>query len=203
MSRDEHDLWLEQAAFYGFFRAIVADNKDPSKLGRVRLFAPGFLPDGEMSDWAWPMGMPFSGSHQRGGYFPPEINAQAFATFLLGDRRELVYCTGNWGLTKDNGGSGIPQEPESRTADEAPAVKAIQTKTFEVLIIDTETEQKLVFKTSQSGQGGFLEIDAKDGSVKISAKNWVIIEGAGVNIDGLVVNVKGRVVQGAASRYDI
>lgn len=203
MPADIYDALLRQGAFFGFFRGVVTDNADPLKLARVRMFAPGLLSDGEQSDWAWPMGMPFGGKHQRGGYMPPDVGAQVYGSFLLGDRRELLYCTGSWAATQENGGSGIPTEPESRTAEEAPDIKAIQTKTFEILVIDTDSEQKLILKTSNADLGGFLEIDAKDGSVRISARNWLILEGTGINIDGLVVNVKGRPVQPVASRFDI
>jgi hypothetical protein len=199
----EEDLYLDSDKLLGLYRGIVVDNKDPQKLARVRLIIPGLTPKGQWSDWAWPAAFPFSGLTQRGSYMVPQERASAYVMFVQGERDELVYFTGNWGSTKPEGGSGIPEEPESRTYDEAPKIKAIQTDTFEVLIIDTENEKKVIFKISSDADNGSIEIDAIDGSVKLSAKNWLILEAAGINIDALTVNIKDRIVLSRAAKSTI
>jgi hypothetical protein len=196
---EEH---LALAQLLGFHRGLVADNKDPEKLGRIRALIPGLLSDGQMSAWAWPAGMPFSGGNQRGGYMPPPLNAQVFIGHVLGDRHEPFYITGNWGNTQE-GATGIPTAAAEQTANDAPSIKTIQTDTFQITIIDKDDEKKLRIQTTDTDQAGFIELDAVDGSIHISARNWLVLEGAGVSVDGTAVYIKERIVQSPAAKPTI
>ena len=48
--------------YYGVYRAIVADNNDPDKLGRLKLKIPQIYGDQEHDYWAWCKGM-FAGKN--------------------------------------------------------------------------------------------------------------------------------------------
>ena len=63
--------------FYGVYRAIVVDNKDPKELFRLRLKVPQVLYD-QTSDWAW-------GSFPNTAIFLPEINTGVWVMFEGGD----------------------------------------------------------------------------------------------------------------------
>ena len=78
----------------GPWRAIVAENKDPQQLCRIKLEVPDVLGD-IVSDWAPPMTL-FTGSERdQGLYVVPEVGNRVWAFFEDCDPDKPVYA-GSW-----------------------------------------------------------------------------------------------------------
>jgi uncharacterized protein involved in type VI secretion and phage assembly len=78
--------------FFGKFRGVVTDNKDPLQIGRVRARVPDVMGDQE-SGWAMPC-FPFAGS--RMGFFAlPSVGAGVWIEFEHGDPDYPIWA-GCW-----------------------------------------------------------------------------------------------------------
>lgn len=73
---------MSDRKYFGKYRGIVTDNKDPLMLGRVRARVPDAMGDKE-SGWATPC-FPFAGS-QTGMFCLPDIDAGVWIEFEHGD----------------------------------------------------------------------------------------------------------------------
>src|SRR6266404_5907386 len=78
-------------AWYGKYRGVVVDNKDPEQLGRLRLMVPSVFggskkpkpEDPFVTDWAWPC-VPFGGKDNQGFFFVPDEGAKVWVEFEEG-----------------------------------------------------------------------------------------------------------------------
>lgn len=95
---------------YGLYEGPVVDNKDPRKLGRVRVNIPGVA---EPTTWAFPLGWAGAGGKKRGGWHPPPIGAEVGILFKMGDPDHPRYLPGFPGEGE------VPDEVEEATVDEA------------------------------------------------------------------------------------
>ena len=73
--------------------AIVTDNKDPSKLGRVKLKIP-VLSDDDTTFWV-PVAMHGAGKN-RGWFFIPEVNDEVLVVFEHGDANRPIVLGALW-----------------------------------------------------------------------------------------------------------
>src|SRR5438045_8574732 len=82
----------DEKAFYGKYRGVVTDNKDPLMIGRVRAKVPDVLGDAE-SGWAMPCA-PFGGSGM--GFFAlPAVGAGVWIEFEQGNPDYPIW-SGCW-----------------------------------------------------------------------------------------------------------
>lgn len=112
---------------YGKFRAIVVDNKDPEKRGRLRLRIPSVLADQD-SDWALPC-LPFGGGSAYGLFVIPQVDAQVWMEFEEGDISRPIWTGTFWQQTDD-----VPQD----AAKEEPTTRLLQTPAGHILQFDDE-----------------------------------------------------------------
>ena len=93
------------APIYGVVVAMVTDNNDPEKLGRVKLKFP-WLSDNYQSDWAR-MAQAGAGPDS-GACFIPEVNDEVLVAFEFGDvRRPIVLSALHNGKDKPKLGDGL------------------------------------------------------------------------------------------------
>jgi len=84
----------QSKGFYGKYRGIVSDNRDPLMMGRVRAKVPDVMGDLE-SGWAMPCA-PFGGNSM--GFFAiPAVNAGVWIEFEHGDPDYPIWCGCWWG----------------------------------------------------------------------------------------------------------
>lgn len=89
----------------GVVMAIVTNNDDPDKLGRVKLKFP-WLGDGHESDWARLASL--GAGKDSGAVFIPEVNDEVLVAFEQGDIRRPYVIGGLWnGVDKPPLGSGL------------------------------------------------------------------------------------------------
>ena len=169
---------------YGFMWGIVLNNNDPEVRGRVRTNVPGLKSD---MKWAVVVGVPGAGAEKRGGYMVPRVDSQVLVGFIQGDIDE-PFCM--FGPPALNETPAVVNE--KTTATTRGDIAAYETDTFELFVVDTATEKKIMMR-SKDGEN-LVEIDAIDHSVHIKAANAVIVEAGLVHIDAARVQIKGRPV---------
>lgn len=94
--KDMSSNGLETLGLYcSFYRALVVDNKDPEKMGRLKLMIPG-ISDESVDYWTKPLGM-FSGKNY-GMKAIPQKGAVVYVMFEMGDPSKPVWLQGYFGL---------------------------------------------------------------------------------------------------------
>lgn len=158
---------------YGVVVGIVTDNKDPDKLGRVKVKIPRLSGEDE-SNWARVIS--FMAGKEMGGFFLPEVNDEVLVAFEYGDIN-IPYVIGSlWNgkdsppLTNDDGKNNF-RIIKSRSGhvirlddtDGQEKIEIVDKSENNKIIIDTK-EKKISIKSDKD-----IEISAPNGKVKIEA----------------------------------
>lgn len=167
--------YIEEKHF-GKYRGFVADNKDPQKMGRVKLTIPSVLGD-EVSDWALPC-MPYGGLGGQGLFAVPDVDAQLWVEFEEGDVSRPVWVGTFWQQEGD-----VPQD----AALEEPTTRLLQTASGHILQFDDVDDgqririhhagdAEIVFDpdgriTLTDAAGASLTLDADAGEIKLADAN--------------------------------
>jgi len=144
---------LEQRK-YGKYRAIVQDNEDPEKLGRLRVTVPSLVGT-EASTWALPS-LPFGGLSQQGMFFIPEKESQVWVEFEEGDINRLIWTGVFWNEAKD-----LPVD----AAKPSPTTRILQTPSGHRLQFDDKAGERRIKLTHATNAELVLE---EDGSVELT-----------------------------------
>jgi hypothetical protein len=180
---DEEDG--EVPKVFGLETGYVVDRDDPEGLGRVRVCIPGLLEP--YSAWALPLGGGGGTSKDRGEFSVPRLNAEVGVFFKRGNIERPYYLASNWG--KPNGQSDVPPEAQGKVDN-----RVISTETFAIELDETEGSRKC--KLSCRKTGDFIEINAEDNTMTLSATTALNIAVVGaLNIQALQVTINGRVVE--------
>lgn len=107
--------------FYGKFRGVVTDNRDPLMLGRIRATVPAVFGD-EESGWALPCS-PYAGKGV-GFFFVPPVGANVWMEFEEGNTDYPIWTGCFWGVGE------APKMPA------VPDVKVIRTDFVTITIKD-------------------------------------------------------------------
>lgn len=169
---------------YGFtYAGIVESNKDPLKLGRVKVRVPhvfgsdatgsGYIGVNDLP-WALPAGMPAGGSSLSGGFSQlPENGDKVWVRFLDGEPEKPIW---EWGMQSDKDrdnlalhsyGSGTPVGDPDRTIWTRYS-HAIEINSGSIII--TTSQGYRVVWTDASEQG------AGDGKISLTTANGNMIE---------------------------
>jgi uncharacterized protein involved in type VI secretion and phage assembly len=162
------------APFYGKYRGIVADNKDPLMTGRVRARVPDVLGDAE-SGWAMPCA-PFGGS-QAGFFAVPAQGAGVWIEFEHGDPDYPIWSGCWWGSMADMPPTLLAPPPpfkkvmirteggHSILLDDTPGIGGIT--------LETSGGQKIVVNALgieiTNGQGGGIKLTGPQVSINNGA----------------------------------
>jgi uncharacterized protein involved in type VI secretion and phage assembly len=133
--------------------ALVTDNKDPSKLGRVKIKIP-VLSNTDTSWWA-PIVMLGAGKN-RGWFFIPEINDEVLVLFEHGDLNRPLVVGALWG--------GKDKPPDKNPGSNPRRV--IKSREGSKITFDDEKEQ-LIFEDGKNK--GRLTFDAKANKITIES----------------------------------
>jgi uncharacterized protein involved in type VI secretion and phage assembly len=178
---------------YGKFRAIVTDNQDPQKRGRLRVRAPSVLGDQD-TDWALPC-FPFGGGAGFGWFAVPPVNAQVWVEFEEGDIHRPV-----WTGTFHQQSADVPQT----AAQSDPTTYLLQTPAGQILefVDKSGSEQARVHHPSNAEilidkNGGISLTDAKGSHVTLDASNGEITI-ADANGNQLTLSSSGTTAQDAS-----
>lgn len=207
----------------GVVVGVVTNNKDPDKLGRVKVKFP-WLSDSDESNWAR-VAAPMAGK-KRGFFFLPEVEDEVLVAFDHGDVSSPYVLGALWNgkdgppVTNDDGKNNI-RIIESRSGHVIRLTDEDGKEKIE--IIDKSKNNSIVFDTSKntitiksdkdielSAAKGTIKLDAdkieinaknnlkaasSSGGVDVSAKGQMKIKGQAVNMEGgSAVKIKGGTV---------
>jgi uncharacterized protein involved in type VI secretion and phage assembly len=197
----------QDSRIYGVVVGVVTDNKDPDKLGRVKVKIPRLSSDDE-SNWARVIS--FMGGKQMGGFFLPEVNDEVLVAFEYGDIN-IPYVIGSlWNgkdsppLTNDDGKNNF-RIIKSRSGhvirlddtDGQEKIEIVDKSENNKIIIDTK-EKKISIKSDKD-----IEISAPNGKVTIKANDFEVKSQASAKIEASssmdlkasgTTNIKGATV---------
>jgi len=98
------DMYDNKGRIYGFYRALVVDNEDPEKFGRVKVWSPDFMPkiSQDKGLWALPSNNPISGlnedensdHHYAGSLYIPPKGSYVQIFFEAGNPNRPYYFCG-------------------------------------------------------------------------------------------------------------
>ena len=185
--------------FYGVYPAIVSDNADPEKHGRVTLRLP-WLDATAITDWAR-MAVPGAGNDY-GFVWMPEVGDEVLVAFEAGNVSRPYVIGGLWnGVdtipldTSKDLDSGkvvtrmlISKSQHKLTFKESSSESSIELTTSKGAVTITLDEQNKAFKVAVTG--GKVQIQADTdveikagGSMKLEATGQMTIKGATVAIN--------------------
>lgn len=127
--------------YYGIYRGIVTDNRDPLKRGRIYARVPGVGQQAAPEVWIYPA---MEGAGQdRGSFWPPEIGDSVWVSFSNGDpSKPLVYWSGWYGESKGKGISDLPAEFAYQ--DDSPVRRGFVTRGgHRVVFSDAEGDERV------------------------------------------------------------
>lgn len=140
--------------FYGKFRGVVSDNRDPLMLGRIRAKVQDVLGDQE-SGWALPAA-PYAGSGV-GLFLIPPTNASVWIEFEHGDPDYPIWTGCFWAQGE------LPVTPAM------PEKKVLKTDTATITLDDTPGLGGITIETSD---GKKITLDALQ--IQITNGTWSI-----------------------------
>lgn len=168
--------------YFGKYRAIVADNKDPLKLGRIRVRVPSILvcdskqvpacdptadvQDGDpaVTDWAWPC-LPCGGASEQGFFFIPDVCSHVWVEFEEGQLEHPVWVGTFWANPSKK--PETPKEAQDMAGtkkDSEPMRRVLKTTSGHFLeFCDIKGKESI---TLQHKGGALINMDEK-GSVSI------------------------------------
>lgn len=159
---------MSQQAFYGKYRGVVADNRDPLMLGRIKARVPDIYGD-EDSGWALPS-TPYAGDGV-GLFAVPPTDASVWIEFEHGDPDYPIWTGCFWAQGEL---PVTPAAPEKKvlktdvgtiTLDDTPGAGGIT--------IETQAGMKIVMNTT-----GIEITDGQGGSIKLSGPQVSVNNGA-------------------------
>lgn len=194
---------------YGGVIGVVTNNKDPEKLGRVKVKFP-WLSNEDESNWARVVS-PMAGK-ERGIFFLPEVDDEVLVFFEHGDINTPYIIGSLWN------GKDLPPENNSDGKNNIRMIKSrsghkikiddtegnekieVVDKTGKNMVVIDAKENKISLKSDKdieiSAANGKVTINAKDiefkasASAKIEASAGMDIKASGnMNIKGATVNI--------------
>lgn len=168
---------------YGGVIGIVTNNKDPEKLGRIKVKFP-WLSNEDESNWARVVS-PMAGK-ERGIFFLPEVDDEVLVVFEHGDINAPYILGSLWN------GKDLPPETNS---DGKNNIRIIKSRSgHKIKIDDTEGSEKIeiVDKTGKN----MINIDAKENKISFKSDKDIEISAPNGNV---TINAKDLVVKSSAS----
>jgi uncharacterized protein involved in type VI secretion and phage assembly len=151
-----------RSRFYGLYRGIVADNDDPSRLGRIKAQVPSVL-GSVQTGWCMPC-VPYAGD-QIGIAFLPEVGSGVWIAFEGGDASYPVWVGCFWRKGE------LP-------ADVEPDVKVIATTApLELKLDDSDGSVTLT-----DSNGNAVQLDS-DGITLSKAGQQVVVSDSSVSVN--------------------
>lgn len=188
--------------FFGVYGGLVEENRDPEKLGRVKVRVPAIfglaseIPTDRLP-WALPRGLPFGNSQDSGGIsWLPAIGDTVWTSFLDGEPEKPLW---EWGMgpkqSRDNLKLHEYSETQNGYPDRAILSRFGHSVEFkpEKVTVTTKEGQQIVLSVSQSESGGGIVITTPKGqSIRLNdtAMTTVIqaLESATLSAQTAIVN---------------
>lgn len=183
--------------YYGNYRGVIVDTKDPEKLGRVKVRVHQIASDEAIDTWAWPKGQPVGENF--GDFFIPPKGSPVWVEFENGNPQHPIWSGGHW--AKENG--QVPEEGKIEGAGN-------RVRKSEKWVIEMDDDGEKLRIKDKDGNNLFEITDGKinvksDSEVNIETQKFnvnapgngqMILGGATIayNAGGLTITVAGKVL---------
>lgn len=192
------------AKMFGVEVAIVTNNKDEKKLGRVKVMFPR-LPNTPESDWIR-VSVPIAGP-DRGFYWIPEVQDEVLVAFERGEssRAYVIGCLWSGKDTPPKEGPNDKNDIRQIKTRSGHKITFDDTKGKEMIIIADKSGKRTITwdvkskKWQLEASEGDIEIMAPNGKVTIDCKEFLVKVKDNAKIDaGKTISVKS----GQTSSYE-
>jgi uncharacterized protein involved in type VI secretion and phage assembly len=143
----------------GVVTAVVANTKDPEKLGRIKI---KFLGQPEKNESQWVRVASLWAGNDRGVFFLPEVGDEVLVAFIHGDINYPVVIGSLWSKT-DN--------PPEKNPDGKNNIKILKTRAGHQVTFNDDTRTKKAKIEIKSGAGNIITLDDAAGKEKIEIKD--------------------------------
>jgi uncharacterized protein involved in type VI secretion and phage assembly len=157
-----------QDRFYGKYRGLVSDNKDPLDLGRIKATVPEVLGD-TPTGWASPCA-PYAGPNAGLFVIPPK-DAGVWIEFEAGDTSRPIWVGAWWGTAE------VPLKPGG--GQTKPATKILRSDKGLIVALDDDEETISVSDAAGDNQ---VVIEVKSGKITLTSKKEVIVEAPDIRL---------------------
>ncbi len=148
---DANQRAMQSEQLSGVWNAVVTDNKDPDKLGRVKIKFP--LREGTLqTDWIRVATL--MGGNNMGSLFLPEVNDEVLVAFLMGRLDQPVVIGSLW--------NGKQKPPGFNDKND---IRKIKTKSGHEITFDDSSDASTI--TIKSSKGHNITISDKDKSITV------------------------------------
>jgi hypothetical protein len=162
--------------YWGKYRGVVVDNKDPLNTARITAKVPDVLAD-QPSTWALPC-LPMTGN-QAGVHAVPPVGAGVWIEFEQGDPNKPTWSGGFWGGDKELPPAGKQGKPGSPS------------------IVVQSIGGHVVCLSDVSGPGGGITLKLAGGATISIDDTGITIDnkqGASIALQGSAITIKASVV---------
>jgi uncharacterized protein involved in type VI secretion and phage assembly len=156
--------------FFGKYRAIVVDNADPEKLGRLKVQVPSVLGDEVVTGWALPCA-PYGGLADQGFLAIPDVDAGVWVEFEEGDLEFPIWVGTFW--SKPGGTSEVPK---GNAADGSPD-DIVDPPTRRIL--KTTKGHTIQFEDADGEEMVIIHEAVNDHTITLDADGITITDGTG------------------------
>jgi uncharacterized protein involved in type VI secretion and phage assembly len=155
--------------FFGKYRGVVIDNRDPWKQGRLQVSVQDVYGDEERDHWALPC-VPFAGKGV-GFFMLPPKEALVWVEFENGDREYPIWSGCYWA------------EGEAPTQEANPEKKVIKTDAVTITLDESTGKNSITIETKEGmkiimDMKGIEINDGKGGTIKLTGTKVSINDGA-------------------------
>lgn len=164
-----------QNSLFGKYRAVVKDNKDPERRGRLKLIVPSVFRD-QMTDWV-PGVFALGGHPQEAALFIPAQDSHVLVEFIEGDRSAPVW-TGAYHPRQ-----GAAAAPNAAFDLEQGMLHLLRTRSGVTIRLEDDGEAHQVLVLSHPG-GAEIRID-KEGIMTLRVSDDI----------GVILDPKGNVAR--------
>lgn len=174
--------------YFGKYRGFVVSNKDPEKLGRLKVRVPSVLGSNVVTGWATAC-VPFGGAADQGFLFVPDPGAGVWVEFEEGDLEFPIWVGTFWStpatgteLPRPNGPDGTeqagPQDPPTCKIIKTAKGHTLQFEDADgkesVTVYDAVNKLLLVMDSS-----GIRVTDGKHGSKLVMGSSGISVQSPG------------------------
>lgn len=180
-----------EGKMFGPYRAYVSNNKDPKKLGRIKVICPSVYGDNIESKWAYPM-FDMAGKNFGSYKVPPIKTSEGGKVYVwifleMGDPNYPVWIGGAYGET--NGISNLHNKfkktPKGVDRKE-PNVYGFITPNGHCIEFDDDVGSSAIRITSKEGH--VIQVGQESNGIKLTSK-----EGSSITINqNIVINAVGK-----------
>jgi uncharacterized protein involved in type VI secretion and phage assembly len=172
-----------ESKILGVVAGIVINNKDPEKLGRVKVKIPRISGE-EESNWA--RIVTFMGGKERGAFFLPELDDEVIVAFEYGDIN-MPYIIGSLWNGKD--------KPPEQNANGKNDIRVIKSRSGHIIKLDDTENNETIEIIDKTGKNKLI-IDSKNNKISINSDKDIELSAPNGKV---IINAKDVEVSSTAS----